>query len=103
MNLWSQKIFEEIGDHCGGFIETEEETTLRNRLHWARIKAKGDGKEIPKEVEVETEGLIYTIPVWVEAPVTVKLDGRRSEGPLNYPLNNSTVPAFFDRDMRADT
>lgn len=40
LNLWSTKIFEEIGNQCGGNVETEE-TTLRNHLHWIRIKVKG--------------------------------------------------------------
>lgn len=30
---FSQKVFKEIDDICGGFIETEEETSLRNHLH----------------------------------------------------------------------
>lgn len=33
LNLWSQKVFEEIGNQCGGFIEMEEETSLKNHLH----------------------------------------------------------------------
>lgn len=28
LNLWSQKVFKEIGDFCGGWLETEEETSL---------------------------------------------------------------------------
>ncbi|OIT28534.1 hypothetical protein A4A49_57002, partial [Nicotiana attenuata] len=40
-HLWSQKIFKQIGDICGGWIETEEEAILRNLLKWARIKVKG--------------------------------------------------------------
>ncbi|KAG5630320.1 hypothetical protein H5410_002037 [Solanum commersonii] len=33
MNLWSQKVFKEIGDIRGGFIEAEEEeTSLKNHL-----------------------------------------------------------------------
>lgn len=41
LHLWSQKIFKQIGDLCGGWIETEEEAILRNLLKWARIKVKG--------------------------------------------------------------
>lgn len=37
VNLWSQEVFKAIGDHCGGWIKTEE-TTLKNHLCWARIK-----------------------------------------------------------------
>lgn len=49
LNLWSQEILKQIEDQCGGFIETEEETMLKNHLHWARIKVKGDGKLVPTE------------------------------------------------------
>lgn len=101
MYICSQKIFVTKGSCCAGIIKTEE-TTLRN-LHWAWIKVKEDGKQILKEVEAEILCLIYTIPVWVETPVTVKSEGRRSGEPLNYPLDNSTVQAFFDRELRANT
>ncbi|WMV55388.1 hypothetical protein MTR67_048773 [Solanum verrucosum] len=85
MNLWSQKVFKEIGDICGGFIETEEETSLKNHLHWARIKVRGDGERIPREVEVTCDGFTYTIPVWCEAPVTVRLSEERREEKGKYP------------------
>ncbi|KAF3626128.1 hypothetical protein FXO37_30499 [Capsicum annuum] len=29
LSMWSQKIFKQTGDQCGGFTETEEETSLR--------------------------------------------------------------------------
>lgn len=32
LHLWSQEVFKAIGDQCGGWIETEEETQLRNHL-----------------------------------------------------------------------
>ncbi|KAG5589820.1 hypothetical protein H5410_040334 [Solanum commersonii] len=43
LHLWAQKPFKAIGDFCGGWVETEEETHLRNHLKWARIKINGDG------------------------------------------------------------
>lgn len=69
MNIWSQKVFKEIGNLCGGYIQTEE-TFLKNHLHWARIKVQGDSKQIPREVEITCYSFTYTIPVWCEAPVT---------------------------------
>lgn len=63
---------------------------------------KRDGKEIPREAKVETEGLIYTISVSVEAPVTIKSEGRSGK-PLIYPRDNSTLSAFLIRNMRAET
>lgn len=45
-NMWSNKTFMQIGDRCGGSIEIEEEITLKNYLHWARIKIHGDEKKV---------------------------------------------------------
>lgn len=33
LSMWLHKMFNQIGDHCGEFIETEEEATLKNHLH----------------------------------------------------------------------
>ncbi|KAF3654700.1 hypothetical protein FXO38_15020 [Capsicum annuum] len=87
--MWSQKIFKQIGDQCGGFIETEEETSLKNHLHWARLKVKGDGKSIPPEIEVSSEGVVYTIPIWVESPVTFRMEKENSESG-RYKLGGDT-------------
>uniref|UniRef100_A0A3Q7GJC9 Uncharacterized protein n=1 Tax=Solanum lycopersicum TaxID=4081 RepID=A0A3Q7GJC9_SOLLC len=70
--MWSNKMFKQIGDRCGGFIKTEEETTLKNHLHWAQIKIHGDGKKVSREIELTSDGYVYAIPIWVESPVTVK-------------------------------
>lgn len=64
-----------IGDKCGGWLETEEEIDLRNHLRWARLKVKGPPVLIPPRVEIEYEGLIFTIPICSETPVFF----RRSE------------------------
>ncbi|KAG5606295.1 hypothetical protein H5410_027787 [Solanum commersonii] len=89
MNLWSQKVFKEIGNLCGGYIETEEETSLKNHLHWARIKEQGDGEWIPREVEITCDDFTYTIPVWCEALVTVKFSEKRREEKGKYPAVNT--------------
>uniref|UniRef100_M1CUG5 Uncharacterized protein n=1 Tax=Solanum tuberosum TaxID=4113 RepID=M1CUG5_SOLTU len=59
MNLWSKKFFQDIGNLCGGYIDTEEETSLKNHLHWARINVRGDGSAVPKEVEVTSDGFTF--------------------------------------------
>ncbi|KAG5609573.1 hypothetical protein H5410_020854 [Solanum commersonii] len=79
MNLWSQKVLKEIGNLCGGYIETKKETSLKNHLHWARIKVQGNGERIPREVAITCDYFTYTIPVWCEAPVTVKFSEKRRE------------------------
>jgi len=69
LHLWSEKVFKAVGDFCGGWISTEEETNLRNHLKWARIPVKGWGNSILKEVRIEFEGTGYIIQIWNEAPV----------------------------------
>ncbi|KAG5569629.1 hypothetical protein H5410_059395 [Solanum commersonii] len=67
LHLWSRKVFQEIGDLCGGWIETEEETELKNHLKWARILVKNNGRNLPKEVSVACDGITYFFPIWAES------------------------------------
>lgn len=71
LNFWEHHTFKAIGDFCGGWIETEEETQLRNHLKWARIRIKGKGSNVPKEVTIDDGSLLYTMQVWTEAPAKV--------------------------------
>lgn len=66
MHLWSQKIFKEIGELCGRWIATEEETELKNHIKWARIEITGDGRNIPLEVVIERDGVKFFIPIWAK-------------------------------------
>lgn len=68
LHLWSEEVMKDIGDQCGGWLETDEETQLRNHLSWARIRVKGPLKEIPTVVEVNDGDLTFALPVWCEAP-----------------------------------
>ncbi|WMV36519.1 hypothetical protein MTR67_035672 [Solanum verrucosum] len=72
LHLWSRPIMKEIGDRCGGWIETEEETDLKNHLRWARIRVKGPAKKIPASIEIADEENIFSLPIWVESPVTFR-------------------------------
>lgn len=40
LHLWSDEVMKEMGDQCGGWIEMEEETQLKNHLRWAYIRVK---------------------------------------------------------------
>lgn len=71
LHFWEHHTFKAIEDFCGGWIETEEETQLRNHLKWARIKIKGNGSEVPKEVTIDDGSLLYTMHVWTEVPARV--------------------------------
>lgn len=61
----------EVGDYCG-WIETEEESTLKNHLRWARIKVKGSPELIPRTMEIQHEGYHYTLLLWAETPARVR-------------------------------
>ncbi|KAG5610848.1 hypothetical protein H5410_022129 [Solanum commersonii] len=54
-----------------GWVETEEETQLRNHLKWARIRIKGDGADIPKKVTIDGGGICYTMQILTESPLRV--------------------------------
>ncbi|KAG5616845.1 hypothetical protein H5410_016669 [Solanum commersonii] len=66
MHLWTNETFKEIGELCGGWLMTEEETELRNHLKWARIEIRGDGRSIPSEVSISRDGTKFIIPIWAE-------------------------------------
>ncbi|WMV33326.1 hypothetical protein MTR67_026711 [Solanum verrucosum] len=66
LHLWSQKVFQEIGEVCGGWIATVEETELKNHMKWAGILVASDGRKIPKEVSIERNRITYHFPIWVE-------------------------------------
>lgn len=67
LHLWSQKTFREIGEFCGGWVATEEESELKNHLKWARILVENDGRSLPREVVITQGGITYYIPIWPES------------------------------------
>ncbi|WMV30161.1 hypothetical protein MTR67_023546 [Solanum verrucosum] len=79
LQFWSQKILREIGNLCGGWIQTEEETELRNHLKWARIKVRGDEESVPKTVELIHDGYIFKVQIWIEAPARLVNSGQRGK------------------------
>lgn len=93
LNLCSENFFRQSEEICEGFFETEEETSLKNHLHWARIKVRGDGKEVPREIKLKSDGYIHAIPVWVEALVAVRVaEERRDMGNLCIVCNRYPEP-----------
>lgn len=71
LHLWTEKVFKAIGDQYGGWLETKEETLLKDHLKWARIKVIGNSGAVPKEVMIEDSGLVFIIPIWCEWPTRV--------------------------------
>lgn len=76
LHLWMENTFKDIRDQCGGWLETDEETSLKNHLKWARLRVKGDGANIPREVKLSEKGLTFFIPIWPEPDLG---DDRREE------------------------
>lgn len=67
-----EKIVKKIGDQCDGWLETKEETLIKNHLRLACIKVKGP-QEIPCYVEVTDGGIMFSLPIWVEALLRYKM------------------------------
>lgn len=78
LHLRSPKVFREVGEVCGGWLETEEEIELKNYLKWTRIKVRGDGSSTPKTVKIESDGDIFEIQIWCETPVRFS-EGEKEE------------------------
>ncbi|KAH0632407.1 hypothetical protein KY290_035830 [Solanum tuberosum] len=68
LHLWNSEVMKQIRDACGGWLENEEETELKNHLRWARIRVRGPRQKIPSEIEVADDDFIYSLPIWCEAP-----------------------------------
>ncbi|KAG5591119.1 hypothetical protein H5410_041633 [Solanum commersonii] len=63
LHLWSNKVFQEKGEICGGWVAMEEETKLKNHMKWARILVANNGPDVAAQVIVnnfqgEIEGLL---------------------------------------------
>lgn len=68
LHLWNSEVMKQIRDACGGWLENEEETELKNHLRWARIRVRGPRQKIPSEIEMAVDDFIYSLPIWCEAP-----------------------------------
>ncbi|KAF3618015.1 hypothetical protein FXO38_33644 [Capsicum annuum] len=77
LQLWNSDTMKKIGDECGGWLENEEETELRNHLRWARIRVKGPREKISSPIEVDDENLTFALSIWCEEPTTYKKNHRR--------------------------
>lgn len=93
LHLWLNKVFQETGKICGGWVATEEETELRNHMKWAGILVANDRRYVPREVSITQNGLEYFFPNWVEsktkAETLSELVGGATgeEGTEEYPVH----------------
>uniref|UniRef100_A0A0V0H7N4 Putative ovule protein n=1 Tax=Solanum chacoense TaxID=4108 RepID=A0A0V0H7N4_SOLCH len=78
IHLWTHQVFKEIGQLCGGWTATEEETELGNHMKWARILVANDGRSIPQEVSIAREGIRYHFPIWAESKVRCEMSPEKA-------------------------
>ncbi|KAG5585872.1 hypothetical protein H5410_046306 [Solanum commersonii] len=105
LHLWSKKVFQEIGEICGGWLATEEETELKNHMKWARILVANDGSSIPREVEVSRNGTKFHLPIWPECLPRFESspENDKGEDETYYPVQKSTqriLEEVVDDDVR---
>ncbi|KAG5595108.1 hypothetical protein H5410_036340 [Solanum commersonii] len=58
LNLWSHKVFKLIWEISVGFHRRRKKRPQKSHAP-ARIKVKGDGKMVPKEIEITGEGFAH--------------------------------------------
>lgn len=51
-----------------GFVFVDEDTTRRQRLHWARVLVKFRGWKVPSFVQVVVGGSCYVVQLWWDFP-----------------------------------
>ncbi|KAG5622396.1 hypothetical protein H5410_007614 [Solanum commersonii] len=92
LHLWSKKVFKEIGEICGGWVATEEETELKNHMKWARILVSNDGSSIPREVAISRNGVKYHFPIWAECKPRYEIMPEKPNGgdETHYPEKGFT-------------
>lgn len=67
LHAWLESSFRVIGELCGGFVDTDEDTKKRTHLHWARICVNKSIEEIPSKLELKVGELSYEISIISDA------------------------------------
>ena len=67
LHLWTCEVLRMIGDGCGGYLATDEDTRRRTEVMlWARILVKAEGQERPSTVNILAGSRSYEIQIWWE-------------------------------------
>ncbi|WMV32463.1 hypothetical protein MTR67_025848 [Solanum verrucosum] len=69
-----------------GWLESEEETSLKNHLCWARLRVKRPAEKIPPLIEITDGDLIFTLLIWCMPPM------RYRHSKLGLPDNQDVNP-----------
>ena len=69
LHLWTCDVLRMIGDGCGGYLATDEETIRRTEvLLSARILVKAEGRERPSTVNILSGSKRYELQIWWKLP-----------------------------------
>ncbi|KAK6804198.1 hypothetical protein RDI58_001982 [Solanum bulbocastanum] len=66
LHAWSESTFKVIGNMCGGFVDTDEDTKRRNHLYWARICVKKSGTVLPNKIKLEVGDWNFDITILMD-------------------------------------
>lgn len=66
LHAWSESTFKVIGNMCGGFVDTDEDTKRRNHLYWARICVKKSGTVLPNKIKLEVGDRNFEITILID-------------------------------------
>ncbi|KAF3623784.1 hypothetical protein FXO38_30589 [Capsicum annuum] len=72
-------VMKKIDERCGEWLETVEETDLKNHLRWVRIRVRGLTCKIPTSIENADGEFVFTLPIWVTAPATYRKKTRKRD------------------------
>ncbi|WMV46582.1 hypothetical protein MTR67_039967 [Solanum verrucosum] len=97
--LWSKKVFQEIGEICGGWVATEEETELKNHMKSARILVANNGRKIPKEVAVSRNSIKFYFQIWLECSPRFEIMLKNNKGKEDtfYPVQRFNQRILAER------
>uniref|UniRef100_A0A0V0I4G4 Putative ovule protein n=1 Tax=Solanum chacoense TaxID=4108 RepID=A0A0V0I4G4_SOLCH len=88
-------MFKEIEKKYSGWLETEEETPLRNQLRWTRLRVEGPPDFMRSLIEVELEDLQDTY-MGERAAIDCRKMARR-----NCSAANNVTFRWYDLSLRS--
>ncbi|KAG5591212.1 hypothetical protein H5410_041726 [Solanum commersonii] len=94
-------MFQEIGNLCGGWVATEEETELKNHMMWARILVENDGRNIPREVSIPRYGVVYHFPIRAESHVKFEVLPKLGKRSIGCKVCKKGTQSLISRDFLA--
>ena len=68
LHLWSMKLFQLLGDRCGGFGAVDEDTAQNRNKQWARVLVKSDGRKLLGSLRVVVGSICFAVQLWWEVP-----------------------------------